>query len=80
MPTASFIKYRTGAADRWDLLGFRFYGDASNYAGIIAANPTVAIVPVLPPGIDIFVPIITPPTQAQVLPPWLQVAFDLGQL
>lgn len=59
-PTAvpQFAPYTTGPADRWDLIAWRAYGDPTQIAPIIAANPTVAISPVLPQGITVFCPLI----------------------
>lgn len=69
-PVPQFAPYTTGPADRWDLIAWRAYGDPTQIAPIIAANPTVAISPVLPQGITVFCPLITPPAPAANTLPW----------
>lgn len=65
-----YVPYVTGPSDRWDMIAWRAYGDATEIAPLIAANPAVAISPVLPQGITIYCPLITPPPPASGLP-WL---------
>ena len=61
----------TTAGERWDLIAWTFYGDASLYQYIIMANPTVAIVPELSPGTTLTIPIIAiSQTPSTPLPPW----------
>jgi len=68
----SFVLYITQERDRWDLIAARHYGDPFGYERIIAANPTVPIVPVLPAGIRLAVPVVprTVARGSQGLPPW----------
>jgi phage tail protein X len=80
MADETFIRHVTRDADRWDLIASTFYGDATNYAGLIAANPRVPIYPVLPAGVELFIPIIPPPATTQPLPPWIAAAQKAGQL
>jgi phage tail protein X len=68
---SDFIVHITTAGERWDLLAYRYYGDATLYAPILRANPRVVIEPVFESGIEIQVPIL--PASAIVtadLPPW----------
>jgi phage tail protein X len=74
-----FIKYMTRDGDRWDLLAWQMYGDAARYADIIAANPSVAIAPVLPVGITLYVPVLAAAAATpQNLPPWTIAAMRAG--
>lgn len=69
-----FLEHVTRAGERWDALGWRYYGDALGYARIIAANPHVAITPVLPSGIVLLIPIvdIDDVTKEEDIAPWLR--------
>jgi phage tail protein X len=68
------FEYITADGDRWDLLAWKFYGDATRYEAIIAANPEVPISAILPAGIRLLIPVIEDyePTNTQDLPPWKQ--------
>ncbi|HAF9685331.1 TPA: hypothetical protein G8P00_001564 [Salmonella enterica] len=48
------------------------YGDALAYERIIAANPHVAIMPVLPSGVRLIIPVISVTQTTPELPPWLR--------
>jgi phage tail protein X len=48
MAAGPFIPHVTRANDRWDLLAWHYYGDATQVNVIIMANPAVPIDPVLP--------------------------------
>lgn len=69
---AEYYEHITKEGDRWDLIAYQYYGDATMYETIIAANPDVPIVPILLPGIKLKVPVIdakdTIPSKE--LPPW----------
>jgi phage tail protein X len=69
------IEHITREGDRWDLLAWEYYGDATQYEGIIAANNQVMIDPILPSGIIINIPVLEEPTaeldETEGLPPWL---------
>lgn len=72
---AQVLEHITSQGDRWDLLAWHYYGDARLYEPIIAANPEVAIVPVLEPGIRILIPLLESTvdgdvTTSEELPPW----------
>ncbi|WP_085653705.1 tail protein X [Lonsdalea britannica] len=69
-----FIEHITTQGERWDALAYRYYGDPLGYDRIIAANPHVAVTPVLASGIMLSIPVIE---QADVVltedtPPWLR--------
>lgn len=58
--------------DRWDLIAWKAYGDATKYPEIVKANPAVPIRPFIEAGTIINVPVISGaenPTQSN-LPPW----------
>ena len=52
-----FIEHITGDNDRWDLLAWQYYGDATRYEQIIVANPDVPIWPLLPSGVKLLIPV-----------------------
>lgn len=66
-----YTRYTTKENDRWDLIAYKAYGDASNITPIVEANRGIAIDTVLPAGIILNVPIIA---RAEIdttnLPPW----------
>lgn len=69
----TYLSYTTQEGDRWDRLAYRFYGDPFRYEPMIVANPHVPIVPVLPSGLTLAVPVLaksdsTPSVES--LPPW----------
>lgn len=67
-----YYEYITKESDRWDLIAWEFYGDATMYEPIVVANPDVPIVPILPSGIKIKVPVIDRKDiiAPEELPPW----------
>lgn len=69
------IEHITREGDRWDLLAWEYYGDATQYERIVAANNHVSIDPILPSGIAINIPVIDQPapelSETEELPPWL---------
>jgi phage tail protein X len=68
---AQYIVHITKAGERWDLLGWRYYGDPTDYQMIVMANPGVAIEPVFEAGISLAVPIVQKSSVVNVdLPPW----------
>jgi phage tail protein X len=75
---AQFITHHTTAGERWDLLAWKYYGDATLYAPIIAANwqrimaGLLSVDAVFNAGVTIGVPILmvsSAPDPAD-LPPW----------
>ena len=66
-----FIVHTTTSGERWDLLAFQYYGDATEYSPIIMANPNVPIEPVFEAGISIAIPILQKSAIVTTnLPPW----------
>ena len=68
--TPQYLAYTTRTGDRWDLISWRAYGDPTQVSGIILANATVPISPVLPQGIEILCPLIRAPGPAAGSTPW----------
>lgn len=66
------LEHITSEGDRWDLLAWEYYGDASQYEPIIVANPEVMITPILTAGIRLLIPIIEDAEliDTEDLPPW----------
>lgn len=75
---AQFITHHTTAAERWDLLAWEYYGDATLYAPIIAANWSrimaglLSVDAVFNAGVIIGVPIlvVNKAVDTADLPPW----------
>jgi phage tail protein X len=67
-----FLTHTTQASDRWDLIAWRYYGNALDYGRIVEANPHIPISAVLPAGLTVLVPIIESDEQSEALPPWLK--------
>jgi phage tail protein X len=69
--SAGFLEHRTRDGERWDWLAWIYYGDAHDYGRIVRANPGVPVVPVLPGGILLLIPIVdAAPVAVGGLPPW----------
>lgn len=70
---SGFVEHITSDGDRWDSLAWKYYGDPYAYERIIRANPAVPIIPILPAGIRLLIPVIDPPQPAETgpLPPWM---------
>ncbi|HDK0456215.1 TPA: tail protein X [Escherichia coli] len=64
----------TRDGERWDSLAWQYYGDPLGYPRIIAANPHVAITPVLPSGLLLLIPVIEAEeaTTEDDIAPWLR--------
>jgi hypothetical protein len=70
---SEFTEHITKEGERWDTIAYAAYGDASEIKGLIEANPTVPIDPVLPAGVRLLVPIIETVSveiDDKLLPPW----------
>lgn len=67
-----YIEYTTKDGDRWDLLAYEYYGDSAKYEPIILANPLAPIMPILPAGLTLQIPLIEDETEEseENLPPW----------
>lgn len=73
------LPHTIGPMERWDHIAWRYYGDASNYSGIVAANrdifdPLEPVPAFLPVGVTIKIPVIDGTLRARPedLPPWLR--------
>lgn len=73
---SKYTEYITSEGERWDTVAQKAYGDATKYADIIEANPSVSISDVFMAGVRLLVPIIevTAPSIKELLPPWKRVA------
>lgn len=70
---SNFVEYVTKQGDRWDTIAFKAYGDASLVNGLIEANPTIVISPILEAGTRVIVPILEQgdiQIDSELLPPW----------
>ena len=66
-----YYSYVTKDNDRWDLISNQFYNTPTLYEEIIKANPDVKILPVLPSGIKLKIPILDESETIKFeLPPW----------
>ncbi len=67
------IEHITRDGERWDQIAQQYYGDPLRYAPLIAANPGLAIEPILPSGVRLIVPLLEPSTtNTENLPPWMR--------
>jgi hypothetical protein len=69
----SFVEYVTKQGDRWDTIAFKAYGDATLINGLIEANVSTVIAPILEIGTRIIVPILEAgdiQIDSSLLPPW----------
>lgn len=66
------IIHLTVDGERWDALAWRYYGSVSEAARIMEANPGVPLVPVLPGGIRLSIPVVDAAAVDETadLPPW----------
>jgi phage tail protein X len=70
---ANFVEYVAKQGDRWDSIAFKAYGDATLINGIIEANPTIVISPILEAGTRVVVPVLEQgdvQIDSELLPPW----------
>jgi phage tail protein X len=71
MSSSQVITHLTASGDRWDLLAWKYYGDATLFGPIIMANPAIVIEPVLTPGLIAVIPVLQ---QTNIIPanvpPW----------
>jgi len=71
MAASPYIRHITRANERWDLIAWKYYGDATLYIPITQANPSVAIVGAFDAGVVIQVPILQKASDvSNDLPPW----------
>jgi len=68
---SEFYEYITKEGDRWDLIAYQFYSNASLYEPIIKANPHIGITPTLQAGIKLKIPVLNQENTIEFeLPPW----------
>ncbi len=69
----SHIRHITTEGERWDLLAWRYYGDAAAYERIVVANPYIPLMAVFPGGLELVIPIVEVSETVSPLesPPWL---------
>lgn len=70
---SNFVEYVTKQGDRWDTIAFKAYGDATLINGLIEANVSIVISPILAPGTRVIVPILEQgdiQIDSELLPPW----------
>lgn len=67
-----YLNHITTEGERWDLLAYRYYGNALLYERIVAANPHVPLTPTLPSGLTLSIPLIEQQDLSEDLPPWLR--------
>jgi phage tail protein X len=66
-----YTEYTTKQGDRWDLVAYKAYGDVAKLPLLIEANPYVPVLPVLPVGIKLRVPVLSDESlDKNLLPPW----------
>lgn len=66
-----FYSYITKDRDRWDLIAYKFYGNATKYEPIIQANPDIPITPTIQSGIKLKIPVLDENNSITFeLPPW----------
>lgn len=70
--TTDNIIHLTAEGERWDSIAWRYYGSVNEAGRIAAANPHVPLVPILPSGVRIVIPVIDAATadEKTALPPW----------
>ena len=69
----AFVEYVSKQGDRWDIIANKAYGDPTLINGIIEANTTLSITPIIPVGYRIIVPILEIgeiQIDSELLPPW----------
>lgn len=69
---STHLEIITREGERWDTLAWRYYADPLRYEPIIAANPQVPIMAILPAGLRLAIPVLAalPSTDTADLPPW----------
>ena len=72
---SAYIEHVARDGDRWDLLAWHYYGDATRMSPIIEANPQLRILPVFAAGTVVYIPIMEAAQAAEYLsaedlPPW----------
>jgi Phage Tail Protein X. len=66
-----YLTHITTDGERWDQLAHKYYGDPTQYERIIAANPHMAMAPILPAGVKLAIPVVEQSDVVEDLPPWM---------
>lgn len=69
---ADYLEHITQEGERFDLLAYRYYGNAYAYGAIVEANiAQIGVPPIFDSGLKLRIPVL-PPAQATAtnLPPW----------
>jgi phage tail protein X len=70
-----FLIHISADGDRWDLLAWNYYGDATLFGPIVMANSTIPIEPVLSAGLSVVIPVLASANLTPInLPPWKRVS------
>lgn len=69
-----YIEHITLDGDRWDQIAYRYYGDANLITPLAEANEHLRLLPVLPGGLPVRVPILADNDNIapSELPPWMR--------
>lgn len=72
--TDSILQYQTRQGDRWDLIAYHYYGDATLIDGLIAANPHLPLAEQFTANLTVFIPVLQAPvkTAQEDMPPWMR--------
>lgn len=71
MTDFEYTEHITKEGERWDEIAYEEYGDCYKTAPLYMANPNAPIIPYLPSGIIIKVPVLKDSElQKSILPPW----------
>ena len=67
-----YIEHITLDGDRWDQIATLYYGDASRISPLAEANEHLLLLPVLPGGLPVRVPMLEDDSNLlpEELPPW----------
>lgn len=80
-----YLQHSTIDGDRWDLLAYQYYGDASKQSVLLDANRSLFLDPIsVPPlilksGITLIVPVLDEEeVDDSTLPPWKRAKPEYG--
>lgn len=62
--------HTTREGERWDSIAWDYYQDVSMMGLLIESNQHIPIMPSLPAGLQMVIPLIEKPAESQGLPPW----------
>jgi phage tail protein X len=67
-----YVEHVTTEGERWDLIAYRYYGDAHLISPLAEANEHLALLPMLDAGLTVLVPILdeAAAVATEELPPW----------